>query len=338
MQIEIGRVDKTRPHLLADTLEIMCISTGGPISTTDAIGLMRSSVAPAEEALAIDEPDLNDDGIPDDEPSSATQARLSKYADDCFLQLEYRAGAFGTAYPFEVKGETLRLRKQYDPRQCLYLLLLYASRTRTFRARKGLTQELADFFEFIGRDALMRLMPADAEVVMFGPNSTDRAERFGKNLRDALPLLAEFMGIHMAPDWAPEDNAPQGDASIDLVGVQKLDDSKGGWNIYMGQCAAQEKHETWEKKRLEADLEYHKDKFHSKVRAQAVLFVPSCFRQANGEWATKSAASNVILMDRLRILSVIHDQDPSIQGSCAFLQSKNLTSPSGQGHLDLIAQ
>jgi hypothetical protein len=145
------------------------------------------------------------------------------------------------------------------------------------------------------------------------------------------------MGIHMAPDWSESDEAAQGDASIDLVGVQKLDDSMGGWNVYLGQCAAHEKHETWEKKRLEADLDYHKARFHAKVRAQAVLFVPTFFRQSSGEWVDKSAAANVILMDRLRIISAVNDDDPSVAQSCTFLRGANLIGPYGEMELDLSA-
>ncbi|HEX8526140.1 hypothetical protein [Allosphingosinicella sp.] len=277
--------------------------------------------------MNADEQDRDDDGVPDDEPSTATTARHTLYAEECFRQLEYRQDAFGVSYPFEVQGKTLRLRKEYHVLQCLYLFLLYASRTRTFKGRRGITQEIADYFEIVGRDALSRLMAPSAEVIMFGPNSADRSTRFGTDLRQALPKLAEFMGIYMAPGWKPEDEAAQGDANIDLVGVQKLDNTKGGWNLFLAQCAAHEKHETWEKKRLEADLSYHNARFHSLVRAQAVLFVPTCFRQTSGDWVDKSAAANVILMDRLRIISAVNDDDPSVEGSCDFLQDKQLAGP-----------
>lgn len=331
IEIDLGRVDKTQPHLLADTLEILCASNGGPVSLTDAVGLMGSSITPAEESLGLDEQDLNDDDVPDEEASATTADRHTRYAEECFEQLEYREGAFGAAYPFYVDGQLLYRRSEYDPLQCLYLFLLYASRIRTFRNVTGLAQAIADHFEVVGRDALRRLMAPTAEVVMFGPNSADRASRFGTNLRVALKELADFMGMHMAPDWKEEDEAAQGDASIDLVGVQRLDDSKGGWNVYLGQCAAQEKHENWKRKRSEADLNYHRARFHSKVRAQSVLFVPVCFRQTTGEWVNKSAAANVILMDRLRIISAVQKEDPSILESCDFLANKGLAGPLSGG-------
>ncbi|QNM82401.1 hypothetical protein H8M03_10335 [Sphingomonas sabuli] len=336
MQIDLGRVDKTQPHLFADTLEIVCVATGGPVSATDAMGLIATSVAPAEEGLSRDEPDLNDDGVPDEEATSITAERHAIYVEECFRQLEYRGGAFGAAYPFQVDGNLLKLSERYNPLQCLYLFLLYASRTRTFRNTRGLAQELADYFELISRDVLRKLMPSAADVIMFGPNSDDRRKRFHTDLRTALPMLAKFMGMQMAPDWKSEDEAAQGDASIDLVGVQKLDDGQGGWNVFLGQCAAHEKHDSWKKKRAEADLDYHRSRFHTKVRTQSVLFVPGCFRQTNGEWVNKAAADNVILMDRLRILRALQDQDPAVLSSCWFLREKQLNGPAAHAFLDLI--
>lgn len=337
IKINLGRIYKTKPHLLADTAEILCMSNGGPVAHTDVIGLITGSVAPAEEAMNADEPDQDDDGLPDKDSSATKSERNSGYAEDCFMQLEYRAGAFGSAYPFEVDGLTLRLKKTHDPLHCLYFFLLCASRNRSFQGKKGLTQSIADYFEVVSKDALARMMPNDADVVMFGPNSADRATRFDTNLRQALPMLAKFMGINMAPEWNPDDEQAQGDASIDLVGVQRLDAWKGGWNLFLGQCAAQELHQDWKRKRSEADLDYHSARFHSTVRAQAVLFVPGCFRQANGDWADKNAAANVILMDRLRIISVIQEGDPSVAGSCWFLQELGFPVLIAQSCLDLAA-
>lgn len=313
MKIDFGRIHKTRPHLFADTVEIFAaFAAGGPVSKTDVITLIDTSVIAEEDLLDIDQPDLDDNDHPDGTPMVNISEAKQGYADDCFLQLEYRQRAFGDSYPFFIKNEMLYVQPDLSDRMYLYLFLLAASRSRTFKEVAGLGKKLADSFEEICRDTLYHLMNGSAEVVMFGPNSQDRNARFDSNLRKAIPLLASFMGAQIPADWRENDEAAQGDGKLDLIGCQKLDDLQGGWNVYLGQCAAQEDEGNWEKKRQEAVASSHRGRFHFHVDPQSVLFIPVCFRNSDGNWARKNYTAGVIVMDRLRIMLRAQEDDPGV--------------------------
>ncbi len=313
VELDIGRLQKTKPYLLADALEILCgFGAASPVSKTDAYTLVQTSVIPAEEALNSDDPDFDDDNYSDelDLDGAAINEKVQGYIDECFRQLEYRIAEFGEAYPFDVNAESIALKHEISESQKTYLALLAASRIRTFESIPGFKQMAADLFELICRDSLRELMHPSAEVASFGPNSDDRLNKFGTNLLDAIPKLAKFLGMETANGW-DTNLAAQGDAGIDLVGVQRLDENQGGWNVYIGQCAAHEEATSWSKKRAEADFSFYHYLFTYSVKPHAVLFIPSCYRQPNGKWADRRHADNVILMDRVRILKSFKESSPA---------------------------
>jgi len=319
--IDFGRVPKTKPYLFADALEIWAgLSNHGPVSKTDAHSLILTSVTDATELLDIDEPDLDDNEYPDGDSGSEISSREQRYIDECYRQLEYRINEFSDVYPFTLQSEVLKLKDDLSDLNMLYLFLLLASRSRTFGGNRGLTQRIANVFEEVCKDSLQKLMNSDARVIMFGPTSEDRGALFDSNLRRALPKLASFMGMTMAPDWSPSAEKAQGDGKIDLVGVQRLDQAQGGWNVFIGQCAAMEEEKNWEPKRAQADIKFHASRFHFTVPAQAVMFIPVCFRQPDGLWVNKGSADNVILMDRVRILRNFGGDEDSVEKVREFIQ------------------
>ncbi len=319
MNLSIGRIQKTKPYLFADAIEVACAFGGeSPVSKTDAFSLIQNAVAPGEESLDVDEPDLDDDNVADDAGGVEINKRIQSYIDECFRQIEYRTREFGDSYPFAIEGESVSLKTALAPSQKLYLLLLASSRIRTFSKYSGMKQRLADAFEMISKSCLKNIVPSTAEVIGFGPNSADRNSKFGTNLVEALPKLAEFMGMNLKNDWQSHVK-PQGDLGIDLVGVQKLDDNQGGWSVFLGQCAAHEEAESWHKKRAEAKIEFYSYAFSYSVQSQAVLFIPVCFRQPNGRWAEERYTDAVILMDRVRILRQIANDDEIAGAASDFL-------------------
>ncbi|MEM9939361.1 MAG: hypothetical protein AAF768_10975 [Pseudomonadota bacterium] len=331
MKIEYGRAEANRPHLFADAIEVMCaFDTGGPVSETDAFSLLESSPRSAEEIVNADEDDLDDNGLDDDLNSSQITESMQIKVDNAFEQLSFRSAAFGEFYPFEFSDGALSLRPAPLPAlQQAYLLLLASSRIRTFKPdegrddERGIKQHLADAFELLCKEALRSMLPSDAEVVHFGASSVEKINRFGSDLRLALPALAEFMGVDLSSRWDPEEFAAQGDGGIDLVGVQKLDELQYGWNVIIGQCAAIEHENDWQKKRQEAKIgEVHGSTFDFYLSPQPVLFVPSCFRKSEGTWIKSRFANGVILMDRLRILRRLADSPDKVSVSADMLVDK----------------
>lgn len=332
MTFELGRVHKTIPHLLADTFELVSACEDTPISNTSGYSILQNSVKSGEDIVDPDEEDLDDDGEPDEMDGSEISARDQGYIEDAFRVIEYRVRTFGSSYPFKLERGILRKKKKLSKLQKVYLFLLSCSRLRSFRASKYYSK-LPDQFEILCRDVLAEMLPASATVVCFGPKSTDRRNRFHSDLRKAIPRLATFMGMGLSPDWKPEDYSGHGDGKLDLIGVQCLDSTELGWNVMLGQCAAQERDKDWERKRSEALFDRHVSKFYSPVKAQGVLFVPVSYRQEDGSFFNKDNVTFVIFMDRERIL---HLYDPSaasfsqithLKDVCSAKSLKSTTSP-----------
>lgn len=317
--IDYGRLEASRSYLFADAVEIYCaFDRKGPVSETDIFSLLTSSIRSSDELLNFGDNDLDDNDYDDSLTSAEITETEQLLVSNCLEQLEFRRTAFKTIYPFTLEEGLLCPKSVVSDIHRLYLLLLAAARSRTFKKR-GFPQKIAGEFETICKQALAELMPKSARTVTFAANSEDRRELFGTDLRNALPALAKFMGMDMAPCWQSEDISSSGDAKIDLVGVQQLDDLEGGWHVFLGQCAAQEDENNWEAKRSEADFAYHQATFHSKVPSTPVLFVPGCFRKANGAWAKPDKTSAVILMDRLRILLRLENNQEAQDRAANFL-------------------
>jgi len=332
MTIVIGRVAKTKAHSFADTLEILCAFDGqSPYSETDAYSLISTAAQTADEAPQVDDPDVDDNGIVDGEDGAEINARLQGYVDECYRQLAFRIQAFGESYPFSLEKNLLTLKSPLTVSQKVYLVLLAASRSRSFSGEgfKGFPQRIADLFEFISRDAMINLLPGGASVVMFGPNAQDRKDNFDSDLRKALPVLSKFMGMRLTEGWNGELKA-QGDVGLDLIGVQPLDEFQGGWNVFIGQCAAQEDEATWQKKRAEARIDFFSWLFSSSVPSQAVLFIPVCYRQPDGTWANRRHCDAVIMIDRLRFIHILDSGVPSAAMAEEFLRQHNLINDGEQ--------
>ncbi|MBF9058758.1 hypothetical protein HKCCSP123_06135 [Rhodobacterales bacterium HKCCSP123] len=326
---DLGRIEKTRAHLLADTLEIaVAFLSYELVSQADAIGLLESLPKSEGDLVNVDEPDVDDDGLPDDVSNIEQKSNEQRYVEDAFRTLEYRAACLGEIYPYEVGDEVLRIKSDLSELQFLYLFLLACARTRTFKPkkgdadyldRKGIVQNISDRFEEVSAACLREMISPHGRVFMFGPNSDDRKHHFGSALKDALPILARTLGMAMAPGWQPPSGA-SGDGKIDIVGVYDFNDTAEGFLVVVGQCASIEDEKSWQQKRQEADFLQKTGTFHCLVFPSPALFVPAFFRSPNGTWIDKNMVSGVIPIDRLRMLKTLANST-SLPDAQAMLQA-----------------
>lgn len=313
---ELGRIEATREHLFADTLEIaVAFTVGDPISLTDAIGLIDQSPKAQDELLNVQDADVDDDDYPDDLGEPEIKGRVQAYAENAFRHIEYRAAMLGDTYPYDIGGEVLTIKPKLTAANNLYLLLLACSRTRTFKSQKGLVQKLADCFEDISAGCLREMISPHGQVYMFGPNSEDRKSIFGSALADAIPALARKLGMDIAPGWKAPTGA-SGDGKIDIVGVYDFGDTARGFKVVVGQCASIEDEKNWQKKRQEADLMTKTGTFHFLVCPTPTLFFPTFYRSSSGDWINPDMVAGVVPIDRFRIIKTLEkcakafDPDP----------------------------
>jgi hypothetical protein len=306
--IELGRIPHTRPHLLADAIEIaIAFGEYDIISVTDALGLIGAAPRVETELLSLDEDDEDDNDYPDDLGGAEISAKEQSRVEEAFRQIEYRSNTLGDDYPFKLEPEALTLKHSLSDMNQIYLLLLACSRSRTFK-HKGAAQKLADCFEEICAQCLEKMISPYGTSFMFGPNSNLRKTVYQGGLSAALPLLTKTMGMGLKKGWE-RNFGTSGDAKIDLVGVYNFNDTADGFKVVIGQCAAMEDEKNWEKKRQEAQLNTRLGSFDFLVEPDAVLFIPVCYRQPDGTWINSDHVSSVITVDRIRLMKVLTQKD-----------------------------
>lgn len=307
--IDLGRIPHTRPHLLADAIEIS-IAYGGytTMSMTDAVGLINTSPRDDTELLPIDEEDTDDNEYPDDMGGAEISAKEQSRVEEAFRQLEYRANTLGDEYPFKIERETLTIKSDLTDLNLVYLMLLACSRTRTFKHR-GAVQKIADCFEEICAQCLEKMISPFGRAIMFGPNSPSRKTEFPGGVQNALPLLTKAMGMNLKKGWGRNFPSASGDAKIDLVGIYDFNDTAEGFKVVIGQCASMEDEKNWERKRQEAQLKSRSGSFDFLVEPDAVLFIPVCYRQPDGSWVNSDHVSAVVTVDRIRIMKILARKD-----------------------------
>lgn len=262
------------PHTLADFAELLCLLTTDRVLGGDTL---------------VDHISDNGGGVSDDEK------------EDCFAQLVWRQAAFGAHYPFEIDGarHVISANEALTDEQRLYALLLLCANLPIVSDRRQLGP-LTNAFERASLVALMRLWPQAANIKAFGKNETDyvgsKWERINKLGRDigGRPQLSE-------QSFRRRDT---GDGGIDLVAWLDLDPYEPE-NIPsgLGQCACSR--EDWSAKQAEISGFRLQKLLVPTHPWMELIFVPICFRNNQGRWAIDGDVATAVLIDRLRLLSVL---------------------------------
>lgn len=296
----------TAPHLLADLAELVVLLEKGQwrsVSKSD-IRTIALREMPYDSEV-IDEQELQIQATNRNEYDP--EAEL---LEDCWTQLEYRAGEFANCYPFKVQGSELCFEKRgpMKKRDMLYAFLLICSRLKSFSGsgvKSGFVQRAAGAFVSVCRQVLVELSSVKAEVRIFDAHSSDRKSYYGNKLKDAIKILAKDM-CAMSLNHAiidDIDDRDSGDEGIDLVSIDGLGRSSSGSIVILAQCAARET--GWPQKRLEG----HPITIDRIIITQSsplhILFTPVCYHAANGSWVDSGSTTGTVVIDRVRIVSIL---------------------------------
>jgi hypothetical protein len=309
--IDIGPVHSTRPHLFADAIETQVLFGGeGPFSEADALSLLNQSPPADDEVIDKLEDDQDDDNEADALSTGEITESKQKKIDAAFAQFQFRVKVFGDAYPFEIdENRNLSLRKAPTIGAATYAFLLCCARLRSFGDKRAQTF-LADKFEELCAISLRGLFVDHAEIIRFGPNSPDRVA-LGTSMKDAIPKLAEKIGVAISPYWNDNDETPQGDGGIDIIALVALDgqaDARSERWTLVAQCASYERSAGWEKKVNEAHRGLTK-RLQFQHPPSNALFIPGAYRKTDGTWPDATKDKGVMLMDRVRIIHNIQALD-----------------------------
>ncbi|MBR8005603.1 hypothetical protein [Burkholderia vietnamiensis] len=302
INFNIGDVHPSVPHLFADIAELLVIvgyNDRGRLHKNDLLSVRQGGRISPD---VVDEEALEDARAPDD---ASRRDRYERQVEDVWQQLSYRASTLGQAYPFELHGDEVRSRAELSNSARVYRLLLACSRLRSFAASAGLAQRWARFFTETCKVAARGLMPehASSSIRVFDANSDDRRTFYGTDLRQALRVLGRQLGAHSIHEEECDKAGHAGDAGLDIVAAVEFGDGVPSSYAIVGQCGAQET--GWPKKTLEAYPVRYRSYFNVLLDWPTAMFTPVLYRDADGKWVDTQPASGVLLLDRVRIISLL---------------------------------
>ncbi|QPL45028.1 hypothetical protein IT895_12575 [Halomonas sp. A40-4] len=303
MNFNIGVQHPSTPHLYADLVELLAVYDylgKGELHKNDVVSLANGLPVVADE---FDET-IDEDEVPFSD-ALKYEIRESKI-EDLWTQMSYRCTSFSESYPFEIDGDRIIINTDWSSsKHRVYRFLLAASRLRSFH--RSSRSKWAKVFANISALALESLLPTHADVKIFDANSEDRRDFYGTNCREALVRLGEQICVQDINRRGIDKLHSSGDAGIDLVGVVSFDDNASGSHVVFGQCGAQERE--WPNKILEAHPISFRSYFTLLHDTVTTMFTPVTYRMANGDWVNDRHVSGALVLDRLRILTLLDKND-----------------------------
>jgi len=307
MIFEIGELHPNTPHLLADIAELLLLINYLGRSTlhkNDLESLLNTGLISSEELDDEKEAKIQDDVLKRSTAEKTT--RLEDQLEDVLIQLAYRSKALLPYYPFSVKNETIKIVDELSEEHRVYRFLLACSRLRSFKGR-GVPQRWARSFARLSNIAMGALAPMQATSRIFDANSDDRRHYYDTDLRLALPILGQDLGVISVNHDECRKADSSGDAGFDIVATLPFDDGAATNFAILGQCGSQEIE--WPKKTLEAHSLNCRSYFQIQYDYPNVMFTPICYRNATGEWVNNKCSNGVLVLDRIRILSLLGSTD-----------------------------
>lgn len=222
-----------------------------------------------------------------------------------FEQIAYRYNTFPVFYPFKYDGECLYIKSTLDVYNLQYLVLLICSSIAFLDNSSRL--KVTEYFEEYCLKVFRHLVASDSEIYLFG--TSRKGNMFTGTLRKRIEKLAKCFGANTTKTFDNDTrlDVPAGDAGLDLVAYNKLDNSTH-IPIALGQCTCS--YTKWEIKQEDINREKWKQKIEPLPPFQEYMFVSFFCRDAGGKFE-KPTTITTCLIDRQRILKVLdlHKQE-----------------------------
>jgi hypothetical protein len=226
-------------------------------------------------------------------------------ADMALNVMQRREGLLGGRYPFNISAVGVRLRKNAHDVPYTSLLLL-SSRTSPFRMATGGLAEAATILESLTCAAVRGLLGGPAQAVRFGwPSEHGRPREFP----DAIRWLAAQMGVSVGSSYR---SPRRQDGGVDVVGWRPFGDGQPGFPILLVQCTLER---DFVHKSGDIDLRLWSGWLAFDIDPMAALAIPLTVASAE-DW--KEMATRVIVLDRLRLASLIAAEAPELSRSAPW--------------------
>ena len=295
---------QTDPYLLADYVEVLClVNPDWTISQAEVLGRFQ------KDADLVAESDFAEQ---EGETEAEKDDRNNRKIKDAFRQMRYRVGAFGDSYPFRLSEESgvLFRHKDITYRHKLYIFLLISSNLRFFSRSER--NKITSGFEAVSSIALKSYLIEKAQVHIFGKNILGEDSRYKGKKLEKIKLLAQ--DLREQTTFQSEEQFSEhdtGDAGLDIVAWVPIGDDAQSFLIILAQCACTL---NWVTKQYSASYDSWSPFIRFTARPNNMIFIPFCFRGANGGWYQYHDVKKSILVDRLRLIKLLENYDNRLHG------------------------
>jgi len=306
----------------ADHIELLCLANiDGEVSESDLIDRFIERERDLRQGDYDDIEYIQDFDI--EELSGPT--RRSEIPDhwridlsDWFKVLKLRQQLYGDCYPFLILDKEIKLKQQeLSNIHKTYIYLLLCSNLYLFN--KSAISKFTSSFEFLSLNAIKGILPSHAITDIFGTNPYNKG-KYGSNLNfwGKLNLLSREIDEPISPHISKEDytRLNRGDDGLDIVAWIPTGDNLSSKLIFLGQCACTEE---WISKQSDSSHSAWSSKINFINRISNTIFIPFCYRKADGNWFKSGDIRESFLIDRKRILYfTLLSQDDVIQNLPVF--------------------
>lgn len=295
---------KYRSFLWADYIELLCLANqDGELSHIDVIDRLLERERDLSEGDDDDLKEMEDlEKEDNDKPTQRSEIpiRWENYLSAWFNVLQYRQVLHGELYPFEISEKVIKRKTgQLTKLNKLYLYLLLCSNLYLFDSATRVT--LTSSFEMVSFNAFRNLLPEQAETHVFGSNPLNNTGKFRQgSLRQKITILSSELNEALFPGINENNYINNvGDGGLDLVAWLPTGDALPSSVIYFAQCACTEE---WTTKQYSSSHDAWAGRILFKNHINNTIFIPFCFRAADGTWFSIEDIKMSFLVDRKRLL------------------------------------
>ena len=291
-------------HMWADYIELVCLVQDDQLisknDVMDRVRIVSEDLSEGEEETD----ELQEDVSENDFrylPAAELNDKWADRATNWFRHLDYRASAFGEAYPFYLSEtkDVLRVHTSLTLEQKLYVFLLLCS---NLRYCENSINALTKTFERLCVEVVKQCLPVTAEVHIFG-TSASSGGRYTGDLWTNINKLARDLGesvLITKDDLAPND---YGDGGLDIVAWVPLGDENTHRIVLLGQCACTL---NWELKQYTATALKWSQAITLSPSVITAVFIPHALRRSDGSWHDKINIATTMI-DRPRFMHLIEN-------------------------------
>ncbi len=278
--------------IAADWLELETVYSGENSLSFEALRAHIAMDGTLTEKWSLEEEEVVeevDDGENTEDFELGAKAEL--LVGDTIAEIDRRDSILGEAYPFERSGRVLSLKDGYEKCVPYIFCLLVADREYYSPTDVGATR----LFEHLVVQAVASYIGGTA--IRFGsPRDT-----MPSGVQDAINELSNLLGDERIKQYPVNDTDK--DLGLDVVGWRDFPDRRISKLELFVQCATGE---DWGSKRGQCDLHEWQGILwcaHDRFRGLAIPYVVA----DDIEW--RRSVCGLLFMDRVRISSVIRDED-----------------------------